>query len=397
MYFYWGRGSCRIPDIDLLADKEPDNPLALSTPRLMAFMITNPLMPAFIMLGFTIWGGALMSSIYTPLYEEYSTGCVNHGENGTFITNNLYSLAYNWASQDGDTETFKGFDTYDIQRSEVCTQYGSNSATKENDDIATLNALIQSHFSSAKEVDTFNRCIDSENLDLYWEHACCGQEGYEACGTGAASPYDCPMNELAEPTVPYTQFSGFLTEQTCSEKIDPETEKWKFDNAIFDCEALPVCQLSCGGPNKRKMKAVTENCGCMVEWFGHSVWLKVSLSIFIYVLMNMSRVALIMGVTRLVWKKIHPGLFNYKATCDREGGLVVKYDKTVEGEDPEHEIEGRVHARVGKKFSILLKEQLDIILPKFKKKGYPQILFALLINAPWIYLLYTISIEIAYK
>ena len=111
----------------------------------------------------------------------------------------------------------------------------------------------------------------------------------------------------------------------------------------------------------------------------------------------MSRITLIMGITRIMWKKIHPGLFNYKATCDRDGGLVVKYDKTVEGEDPEHEIEGRVHARVGKKFSVLLKEQLDIILPKFRNKGFPQVLMAILINAPWIYLLHSIAIEIEYK
>jgi hypothetical protein len=39
---------------------------------------------------FTAWGSALLSSIYSPLYNEYMSGCVNRVQgvvnNGTFVT-----------------------------------------------------------------------------------------------------------------------------------------------------------------------------------------------------------------------------------------------------------------------------------------------------------------------
>ena len=41
-------------------------------------------------------------------------------ELGTFLTENLYSLAYNYASEDGNTATVEGLNAYNLQTSEVC-------------------------------------------------------------------------------------------------------------------------------------------------------------------------------------------------------------------------------------------------------------------------------------
>jgi len=126
VYYYWTRGAVGIPDVDLSADKEPTNPFKLSTPRLFALIVSSPMTPAVICMFFAVWGGALLSSIYEPLYEEYLSGCVEGGENGTFLTQNVFSVAYNYASQDGNSATFEGIDVYDMRRAEVCSEYGGN-------------------------------------------------------------------------------------------------------------------------------------------------------------------------------------------------------------------------------------------------------------------------------
>jgi hypothetical protein len=37
-------------------------------------------------------------------------GCVNKGENGTFLTQNLFSIGYNYAAEEGNKKTFEGID-----------------------------------------------------------------------------------------------------------------------------------------------------------------------------------------------------------------------------------------------------------------------------------------------
>ena len=126
MYYYWGRGGLKIPDVDVTCDREPISIFSVSPPRLFALVISNPMTPAFIGAIFTVWGAALLASIYTPLYEEYISGCLQGAENGTFVTENLFSISYNYASQDGNSATFAGLDAYDVQRAELCSQYGAN-------------------------------------------------------------------------------------------------------------------------------------------------------------------------------------------------------------------------------------------------------------------------------
>ena len=41
-------------------------------------------------------------------------------------------------------------------------------------------------------------------------------------------------------------------------------------DAIFYCDALPQCTVTCQGPDKELLKVVTEQCGCMLEVGGES-------------------------------------------------------------------------------------------------------------------------------
>jgi hypothetical protein len=48
----------------------------------------------------------IISAAYVPLYNDYVGACVEHTKNDTFLTSNLYSIAYNYASEDGNDNAY---------------------------------------------------------------------------------------------------------------------------------------------------------------------------------------------------------------------------------------------------------------------------------------------------
>ena len=48
------------------------------------------------------------------------------------------------------------------------------------------------------------------------------------------------------------------------------------EDSLFDCAALPPCELSCSGPSKPLLIAFSRRCGCHAEWLFHSVALQVN-------------------------------------------------------------------------------------------------------------------------
>mmetsp|Transcript_2637 Transcript_2637/g.5022 ORF Transcript_2637/g.5022 Transcript_2637/m.5022 type:complete len:979 (-) Transcript_2637:24-2960(-) len=406
MYYYWGRGGLKVPDVDVMCDREPISIFSISPPRLFALIISNPMTPAFIAMVFTVWGAALLSSIYTPLYEEYISGCLQGGENGTFITENIFSISYNYASQDGNSATFAGLDAYDVQRAELCSQYGANSVNRQNEDAAVLASLKESHSQSANGLNLYTGCVDTSNLDVSFQEACCGQEGYPACTGAPGEAYSCPMNEVVTPQVPWSVPSTYLMEPKC--QMAMVGSEWELKDSVYDCDYLPVCDLSCGGPTRVKMERATDSCACHLEWGGHSLWLQFVVAVVMYTLLNMSRIKLVQGLTKIFWKSLHPGLFTFKATCKRDGEIVVAEQYVKMSREDLAELgqkKGAVEGGGGGKplddgsgeFKAVLKGQLDEILPAFQRFGFVQVLQALVLHVPWIYLLNNISYNIKYE
>ncbi|GMH86508.1 hypothetical protein TL16_g10570 [Triparma laevis f. inornata] len=332
LYYYWGRGALNVPDIDVTCDKEPTNPFRLSTPRLTALIISNPMTPAFIGFIFTIWAAALLSSIYEPLYQEYIIGCLQGGENGTFVTENLFSIGYNYASQDGNSATFAGLDAYDVQRAELCSQYGANSVNRQNEDAGILASLKESHSTAATGLNLYTSCIDTSILDGEFQDSCCGQTGYRTCTGGEGEGvYNCPINELVEPQKPWSKPSEYLLEESC--QMAMVGDEWELQDSVYNCDYLPTCDLTCGGPARLRMERSTDSCGCHLEWGGHSIWLQLVVAMVMYTLLNLARIKLIQGLSKIFWKYLHPGLFTFKATCLRDGEIVVSEEFTVNEND----------------------------------------------------------------
>lgn len=122
-----------------------------------------------------------------------------------------------------------------------------------------------------------------------------------------------------------------LQEPTCS--ISVEGYDWEINDAIFDCEELATCEMTCNEPRREMLNPATEKCGCAIEWFLHSEWLGNGLAFFLYFFMNVTRLFFVAGLTRLLWKYIYPERFTVLVTCDSTGGLVTTSRETFASHD----------------------------------------------------------------
>lgn len=254
-------------------------------------------------------------------------------------------------------------------------------------------SLKATHAETAIKNLNFATCVDATALDSAFEAACCGQTGYRQCAAGEPVGV-CPINEVVTPNVPYGKPSTYFFEDACQTTMTGED--YNLENAIYSCDALPICTMTCGGPNKKTMNFVTKKCGCTAEWFGHSIWLQMTLAFTIYVLLNMSRIGFVRGLSRFLVKYLHPGLFTYKGTCDRDGKLILGEEFAENKGGDDRKGGGDVEdPRGSKSFARVLKENLVELIPKFRRLGIPLMIAALCLNIPWIWLLNNVSKNVA--
>ena len=189
-----------------------------------------------------------------------------------------------------------------------------------------------------------------------------------------------------------------LGEPSCS--IGINGSEWEIKDAVFDCEVLPSCSVTCSGPSKEKLNTATEQCGCTLEWYLHSKWMGTALAFLLYLLMNIARVFFFSGLTRLLWKRIYPDRFTVLVTCDSEGAVVTASrtsgashedlisaiqirssfpnHKVYDGENLE-ELSKELHAKLGR------------ILRNFYITGASFLMGSLVFNGIWIYLVVVTS------
>ena len=105
-----------------------------------------------------------------------------------------------------------------------------------------------------------------------------------------------------------------ITSSSRWEHIEVDGSDWEIADAIFDCEELTTCEMTCDDPRREVLAPATEKCGCAIEWFLHSEWLGNGLVFFLYFFMNVTRLFFIAGLTRLLWKFIYPERFTVLIT-----------------------------------------------------------------------------------
>ena len=165
-------------------------------------------------------------------------------------------------------------------------------------------------------------------------------------------------------------------------------DDWILQDATFDCSVLSPCQQTCSGPNKDKLRRVSKECGCITEWFFHSVWLQSVISLVVFGLMNASRTGFIDGLSRVLWKSLHPGTFTVYATCDQKGQFL---SGSVQGESlaalNDHNNNNNETEEIPRRALRLdgdIKKQIDRNSLMFRMSGVGMIVGALMLNVVWI-------------
>uniref|UniRef100_A0A7S2RH00 Uncharacterized protein n=1 Tax=Rhizochromulina marina TaxID=1034831 RepID=A0A7S2RH00_9STRA len=381
---FWSRSGLAIPDVDMRIDRDHLGAVFMSNSRLVMYCVTSPLVLGIIVVSFFGAFVFYVCQIYLPLYNSYVDGCVTGVTNGTFLTENLYSIAYNYAAEDGNEEYFNGIEDYNVLKVDSCASYSTSSQEKQNEDEAFLSSLIKAQKNTRDDMYLMQQCIDADTMDDLFLKACCGEAPYDACSAYGNddewfnSTHVCPVDDNSQ--APFSVVSSYLDEASCNEPAS--WDDWQLEDAVFYCGDIPDCALTCGGPNRQLLRTVTEQCGCMVEWLFHSSFFKFSIALIIYILMNASRVILTRALCKVFWRYLSPGIFTYKATCDNHGNVLAP-----RGTEKYESFTGPNGA---------LKKELDWTLKRYVGLAWVEVLVALALNVPWIVFLQRASHDIAY-
>ena len=390
IYKYWDAGAVKLPKVDMRSRKKSNTNNALRTPtlRLLLMILFNPAM-IFFLVSMTMWWLVTSAvSVYTPLYQGYLTGCVPLTGNGTFITGNLLTISHNHASQDGSSKLVEGLKNFDAERGKSCSSRHAPSASRYQNDVSALSSLSDAHALMSNRMGLMQRCVDADALDTAFQKTCCDHEGYSSCSVAGDhkaegdgdSNFDggtCPMNDLLQPPSPLLSPIEHFIHPSCDVNLANDSS-WKIEDSVFHCDALPSCDITCKGPNRPKLEQATRECGCMAEWFLHSIWLKVVLSLLVFALTNASRIGLVDGLARIWWHSLHPDEFTVTTSCERDGTIIIKRIKR-KGMQSDDDVQAYI------------KGEIDRNMVRFQAKGLGMVACAILANVMWIYVLGNIS------
>ena len=189
-----------------------------------------------------------------------------------------------------------------------------------------------------------------------------------------------------------------IAQQTCNVNLDDQG--LQLHDAIFNCSTLPTCDITCSGPHKDKIKKVTKECGCIGEWLFHSFWLRGIFAAFIFVILNVSRLTFIEGLTRILWESLHPGSFTVWATCDESGNTITK--KKANSNLGKEACTVRNDQTLGASersitVTSTIKSQLDLETFKFRMVGLMMVFGSFSLNAIWVLIVFRTQDEIRLK
>ena len=122
VFRYWSASSIKLPEIDIRREKELSaNPLEWNHGRLFVAIISNPLTGLLVASVVISWVVTFTTSVYTPLFSEYRSGCIPEAANGTFISSNLYSTSYNYAYNEGSSVLVEGVEIFEASKNNICS------------------------------------------------------------------------------------------------------------------------------------------------------------------------------------------------------------------------------------------------------------------------------------
>ena len=365
---FWGRSALPVPPIDMETDadaKARGSPTFNAMQRL-ALLMTNPILVSTVVVLYFYVIGAIAFSVYRPFYDSYTIGCTATRLNefgqveavgeGTTITRNVYSVAYNYAASAGNKDRLLGIDAYDSARGRYCAQYGSQSLDEQRRVEDDLNRVVSAHSRNREMVMLMRTCYDVDTIDA----------SFDATVT--------PLTDENGGT--YPKLSVTLGSEAQANDCDTQLSNATLQDGVFNCDALPECDMQCNDLSDREGRDnsaliwFTRSACCTFEWYIHAFILRTIFTIIIYLTVNFSRVVFLGGLVRVIWQKLNTGFFSYHATCARNG---------------EHTYEKRD-----------LEDKVESMLGWIGVKGVLFMVAAFAIQLPWIFILQSFVRDLIY-
>jgi len=299
------------------------------------YLCTSPFIMVIVLaiIGLVVLG--VLIGIYIPLYESYQAGCVQ-SHNGTLLTTNAYAFAYNFAATLANEQMGEGLSTYDKKRTDLCNTATAQFDSQQQSSQSSLASIRNTYDSNAHDLALYNLCIDESVLNLdnsVWLNL-----------TNYSSPF---LN------------SSIATRDSCAHAgVYPTVG---LSDGSFNCSLLYPCNLTCSGPDKEALAAVTYDSGCATEWTFHAGLFRALLALLVFVCINISRILLMTAVIRLAWRQLTSKGFEFQGTCTKMG--------TCEG------LEAR------------LKQAVDSAIKTYERISIAMLVMAVLIHIPYLVIL----------
>lgn len=198
---YWSVSSIKLPEIDVRTEKDfhTMNPLKWSYGKFIFTVIVNPITGMLLGLVLVTLIIRFASDIVFPLVADYEKGCVANGVEGTFLSANLYSFAYNFAYNDGSSILVDGLKNLETQRTNLCFDNVSPSVTKYNDDLSYFNQTMLMVSTLGRQFDKYSECVDTNTFDNQISTACCQNidfvdDAIHSCSETLNQSMTCPID-----------------------------------------------------------------------------------------------------------------------------------------------------------------------------------------------------------
>ena len=349
-----------------------------------------------------------MIHLYVPIFDSYVTHCVHKGQvlsssssptstsrsnhsavesfmsnitnsgefndatvlkySGTFLARNLNSMAVNYASMNGNAEITRSVSDYNVASSDACSEHFIATSTTYQEQSRVFEQARADYFDRLYRRNFIYDCVNATALSDLFSSACNRDDG---SGNMENHNLDCPR--------PYEFYPSPNSDK---DALYYQVAMSTMEYNVFDCSVLPTCTLSCSGPETQIIQSESTKCACVGEWMIHANILQGLMIIFVYILLNISRVVTFKGIGNLLWKHLSLRQYEFIGSCTYHGDII----------DDKEYFSADCSSSDGKTLHKMIVKMEN----NFHWKGVSLIAIGLLFNAPYMWALHTIRANIEY-
>lgn len=316
----------------------------------IARWVTHPFV--LVLVGFIFVGLIAVTFwlVYEPLYNQYVETCIGTSRlafiagtntgNGTMIYRNGFSLASNFAFSEGDSIIQEKGSRLNARRDGDCRSESFESTRDFNNDAALNFAVLQDYLRSRSLNEELRTCLDVAAIDS-------------------------------------AQGTDFVTE-TSSGVWEEDFEE--MTSAIYNCSKIEPCEIKCAGPSNAVVTREVYTAACVAEWWIHGSLMGCVMVVVMFVLINIARIEFVNATVKAWWRYLAPSEFSYYGSCEEDGTLIYPESVTEDG----------------MYFREAVKKAVELRIKSWERGAYVHLVYALALNAPWIYLLVVLSRDLTF-